>query len=258
MRTGSPARTRANGLDPAAAVALLAHYGPNEHHRRVAPRPLAIDLGTEKLPALALGREPAEPGLMSRPPRPRTQGVVHRQMLLRAWVLLGGISAVPVMAGLFITLHQGGWTLGAPVGAGTPLHHVWLQATTMSFLGIVACQIGTAFAARTQTASLRSVGLASNRLLLWAWPSRCCSPPPSSHWLHSRRLFGTALPSPGQLAILLPFPLLVWAPTSSGVSGFAEPKRRHRASARNRAAGSKVPGPSGRTALLGAWCPVVR
>ena len=30
---------------------------------------LAIDLGTETLPALALGREPAEPGLMDRPPR---------------------------------------------------------------------------------------------------------------------------------------------------------------------------------------------
>ena len=32
---------------------------------------LAIDLGTDILPALALSREPAEPGLMDRPPRPR-------------------------------------------------------------------------------------------------------------------------------------------------------------------------------------------
>ena len=37
----------------------------------------------------------------------------------------------------------------------------------MTFLGIVACQIGTAFAARTDRASLRSVGLFTNRLLLW-------------------------------------------------------------------------------------------
>ena len=35
---------------------------------------LAIDLGTETLPALALGREPAEPGLMDRPPRARRRG----------------------------------------------------------------------------------------------------------------------------------------------------------------------------------------
>lgn len=37
---------------------------------------LAIDLGTETLPALALGRERAEPGVMARPPRPRGQGVI--------------------------------------------------------------------------------------------------------------------------------------------------------------------------------------
>jgi magnesium-transporting ATPase (P-type) len=29
---------------------------------------LALDVGTETLPALALGREPAEPGIMNRPP----------------------------------------------------------------------------------------------------------------------------------------------------------------------------------------------
>jgi calcium-translocating P-type ATPase len=42
---------------------------------------LAIDLGTDTLPALALSREPAEPGLMDRPPRPRKQGVISGAML---------------------------------------------------------------------------------------------------------------------------------------------------------------------------------
>jgi magnesium-transporting ATPase (P-type) len=46
---------------------------------------LATDLGTETLPALALGREPAEPGIMRRPPRPREKGIMDRQMLTRAW-----------------------------------------------------------------------------------------------------------------------------------------------------------------------------
>lgn len=36
----------------------------------------------------------------------------------------------------------------------------------MTFLGIVACQVGTALAARTDRASLRSIGLATNQLLL--------------------------------------------------------------------------------------------
>ena len=80
---------------------------------------LAIDLGTETLPALALGRERAEPGLMDRPPRPRTQSVVSTGMLLRAWGLLGGVSAVLVLLGFFLTLQAGGWYLGADTGAGT-------------------------------------------------------------------------------------------------------------------------------------------
>lgn len=128
---------------------------------------LAIDLGTETLPALALGREPAEPGLMDRPPRPRHEGVIRPSMLFRAWVFLGLLSAALVMSGYFFVLTRAGWHQGAEVGAGSPLHHAYLQATTMTFLGIVACQLGTAFAARTEHASLRHVGVTSNPLLLW-------------------------------------------------------------------------------------------
>ena len=65
---------------------------------------LAVDLGTETLPALALGREPAEPGIMERPPRPRGEGVIDRPLLVRAWLFLGMISAALVMAGFFYVL----------------------------------------------------------------------------------------------------------------------------------------------------------
>ena len=71
------------------------------------------------------------------------------------------------MAGFFFVLLRAGWSPGDPSAAGTPLHDAYLQATTMTFAGIVACQIGTAFAARTERASLRSVGVFTNRLLLW-------------------------------------------------------------------------------------------
>ena len=73
---------------------------------------LAVDLGTETLPALALGREPAEAGVMERPPRPRSEGVIRRQMLIRAWLFLGGISAALVMAGFFYVLLRAGWSPG--------------------------------------------------------------------------------------------------------------------------------------------------
>jgi calcium-translocating P-type ATPase len=193
---------------------------------------LAIDLGTETLPALALGRERAEPGLMDRPPRPRTQSVVPARMLLRAWGLLGGVSAVLVLLGFFLTLHAGGWYLGADTGTGTALHHTWQQATTMTFLGIVACQIGTAFAARTDHASLRSIGLTSNRLLLWgvafeiAFAAAIVGLPPL------RDVFGTAVPEPAQLALLIPFPIVVW-----GTDELWRARRRHAAQSRFPASG---------------------
>ncbi len=170
---------------------------------------LAIDLGTETLPALALGRERAEPGLMERPPRQRTQNVIDAPMLARAWGLLGGVSALLVMMIFLLTLDHGGWHLGDDVSSG-PLLHVWQQATTMSFLGIVACQIGTAMASRTQHASLRQVGIFTNRLLLWGmayeivFAAALVTVPPL------QGVFGTATPDLWQVLLILPFPLLVW------------------------------------------------
>ena len=60
---------------------------------------LAIDLGTETLPALGLGRDPAEAGIMERPPRRRDEPIIDRGLLVRAWACLGLVSAVLVMGG---------------------------------------------------------------------------------------------------------------------------------------------------------------
>jgi calcium-translocating P-type ATPase len=171
---------------------------------------LAIDLGTDTLPALALSREPAEPGLMDRPPRPRRQGVISAGMLARAWGFLGLISAVLVMAGFFITLRHAGWHPGAPTGPGTALHDAYRQATTVAWLGIVACQVGTAFAVRTDHASLRQVGVFSNRLLLGGIAFALAFAAAVVYLPALHGLFGTASLSLGQLAIVAPFPFLVW------------------------------------------------
>ncbi|MDA8218737.1 MAG: cation-transporting P-type ATPase [Dehalococcoidales bacterium] len=125
---------------------------------------LAIDLGTETLPALALGAEPPEPGTMERPPRPRREPLLTWPLLFRAYIFLGLIETVFVLAGFFWVLISGGWTYGQQLAADDPLY---LRATTMSFLGIVATQVGTVFAVRTQRVSVFQVGLFSNRLLLW-------------------------------------------------------------------------------------------
>ncbi|HYM44627.1 MAG TPA: cation-transporting P-type ATPase [Solirubrobacteraceae bacterium] len=171
---------------------------------------LAFDVGTETLPALALGQEPAETGLMQRPPRPRSESVIQPPMLLRAWLFLGLISAVLEMSGFFYVLTGTGWHPGDPTGAGHPLHHGYLQATTMTFFSMVACQIGTAFAARTEHASLRSVGVFSNPLLLWGIAFELVLAGAIMYLPPLQSLLATAPPPPHALALTLAFPFVVW------------------------------------------------
>ncbi|MFE4684371.1 cation-translocating P-type ATPase [Streptomyces sp. NPDC056721] len=171
---------------------------------------LAIDLGTETLPALALGRERAEPGTMSRPPRPSSQGVISRDMLVRSWCYLGTVSAVLVMGAFFYVLWRAGWQPGDPTGAGDPLHHAYITATTATFAGIVTCQVGTAVAARTDHAALREIGLCTNPLLLagiafeLAFTAALVYAPPL------QGLFGTAALPLDVVALIATFPFLVW------------------------------------------------
>jgi calcium-translocating P-type ATPase len=185
---------------------------------------LCIDLGTETLPALALGREPAEPGLMRRPPRPSHERLVTKQMLLRAWGLLGVTSAALTMLAFLYTLQRAGWSPGDSVGLGAPLHHAYLQATTATFAAIVACQVGTAMAARTEHASLRSVGVTTNRLLLagigleLAFAAAVCYLPALN------RLLSTAPLPPDVLLVIAPMPVVVW-----GVDELYRAARRARA-----------------------------
>jgi hypothetical protein len=203
---GSP-----DGLSAREAARRLEVYGPNELSRRSGRRSSRSTLArTDTLPALALSREPAEPGLMDGSPRPRTQGVISGRMLARAWGFLGVISAALVMAGFFIALGRAGWHPGAATGPHSALSHSYQQATTVAWLGIVACQIGTAFAVRTDHASLRSVGVFSNRFLLGgiafslAFAALLIYAPP----MHG--FFGTAALTPEQLATVAPFPFIVW------------------------------------------------
>jgi magnesium-transporting ATPase (P-type) len=46
---------------------------------------LAADLGTDLLPAMALGSEAPEPDVMSRGPRPRTERLLNPPTILRAY-----------------------------------------------------------------------------------------------------------------------------------------------------------------------------
>ncbi len=171
---------------------------------------LAFDVGSETLPSLALGRDPIEPGSMERPPRPRSEGVIRAPMLVRAWLFLGVMVAGLSLAGFFYVLNGAGWRMGDPVGVGHPLHHAYLQATTMTFLGMIAGQIGTAFAVRTRRASLQSIGVFSNRYLLGAIVAELLLAAVFVYAPPLQSLLGTAALPVHDLMFLLPYPFIVW------------------------------------------------
>ncbi len=171
---------------------------------------LMIDLGTETLPALAIGREAAEPGIMDRPPRRRKEGIITGSMLLRAWGILGAVSALLVTGGFLWVLHTAGWTPGTDVGAGSPLHDSYLRATTMAFAGIVACQVGTAMASRTDRVSLLRIGLFSNRLLLAGIGFELVVTGLAIYLPPAQTLLGTRPLTWQELLVLVTFPVIVW------------------------------------------------
>jgi magnesium-transporting ATPase (P-type) len=124
---------------------------------------LAIDLGTETLPALALGVEEAEPDVMRRPPRRRGDHLLDLPSLVRGYGFLGGLSTLVVLGAFLLFLASQGWSWGQPE---PPSPQTGAQATTVVFVGIVILQIANVFACRTERASVFRVGLLANRFLL--------------------------------------------------------------------------------------------
>ncbi len=124
---------------------------------------LAVDLGTDMFPALALGAEKPAPDIMQRPPRPQGEHLLTRAVLIRAYLYLGMWEAVAGMTAYFYILHQGGWSWSQPLAHYSELY---LQATTACLAGIIATQVANVFACRSHNVSIIKLGVFSNRLVL--------------------------------------------------------------------------------------------
>jgi len=137
---------------------------------------LAIDLGTDLLPALALGSDRPAPEVMQQPPRRREAPLLDRQLLFRAFVWLGGIETFLCFIGFFLVFYSAGYTdlLHLPrfdlippaqrqLEAGW---QVYALATTVFHAGVVMAQVGNAFACRTEKGHVRHLGFFSNKFLL--------------------------------------------------------------------------------------------
>ncbi len=119
---------------------------------------LTVDLGTDLLPALGLGIEKGEPGIMDQPPRARTQHILNRSIIWKAFGLYGmGASIISTLAYFFVN-HVNGWPSVSLASSGV----IYAEATTMTLGAIIFCQIAAAMNCRTQISSVFSVGLFSN------------------------------------------------------------------------------------------------
>jgi calcium-translocating P-type ATPase len=125
---------------------------------------LAVDLGTDMVPALGLGVEKPETDSMNKPPRSRLERLLDWPLLLRAYLFLGMLEAVVSMAAYYFVLHTGGWHWGEPLGNQTPLY---LQATTACFSAIIITQIVNVFLCKTPKRSLFRAALFDNPIILW-------------------------------------------------------------------------------------------
>jgi magnesium-transporting ATPase (P-type) len=136
---------------------------------------LAIEMGTDLLPALALGIDKPEPEIMARPPHRKNQALLDGGLLTRAFLWLGALEAsLCYLAFLATYLFSGNAEL-----LGLP----WLQqvtwprlfdvpgdvgaaARTVFMAGVIVAQVGNAFACRTARGRVSQMGWGSNPLLL--------------------------------------------------------------------------------------------
>ena len=123
---------------------------------------LAVDLGTDMLPALALGAEPPEPGILNRPPRSIKEKLLSFPLLARAYLFLGPIEAIASMTGFFWFLSISGWRWGTVLSFHDP---VYIKATTVCLTGIIVTQIANVIVCRSRLISVFSIPIRTNWLI---------------------------------------------------------------------------------------------
>lgn len=120
---------------------------------------LTVDLGTDMLPALGLGAEKSEPGVMKQPPRSQESHLLERSLLWKAFAWYGaGAALISTFAYLFVNYVHGYSFMNLAEDG-----NVYVQATTMTLAAIVFCQIAAAINCRTKETSVLTIGLLSNR-----------------------------------------------------------------------------------------------
>jgi sodium/potassium-transporting ATPase subunit alpha len=167
---------------------------------------LAVDLGTDMLPALALGSEKPTPGIMKQPPRKLNERLLNFSLIARAYLFLGPLEAVACMFGFFWVLKTGGWAWGAMLPASDILY---MQATTACLTAIIVTQIANVFACRSSRESLFSIDFFSNRLIFAGIAVELLLQLFIVYHPFGNKIFSTAPLSTSTWLVLIPFAALL-------------------------------------------------
>jgi magnesium-transporting ATPase (P-type) len=104
---------------------------------------LALDVGTDTLPAIALGAEPPAPHTLDQ--RPARGPLLDRTVARRAFGVLGPTEALVALAAFVATFLASGWRIGDDFPTGDTL----LAASGAAFAAIVLGQMANALACRS-------------------------------------------------------------------------------------------------------------
>jgi len=162
---------------------------------------LWMNLVTDGLPALALGVEPGEKDVMSRPPREPARPILTRNTGVHIlWVGL-------LMAVLAL------WVGGSQYGLfGSPLLEAFSARgtwRTMLFTTLVFSQMTLGMAERSRHSSLFQIGLLSNRYMLFAVLLTFCLQLAVVYLPFLQGFFSTVPLSPAQIGICLGLSLIM-------------------------------------------------
>jgi calcium-translocating P-type ATPase len=123
---------------------------------------LALDIGTDVFPALALGAEPPDKRTLTGPP---VRGhLLDRSVMVRAFAVLGPAEAVVALSAFVASFVAAGWSPGENFPGGA----VMWSASGAAFSAIVLGQAANAFACRSASLPAWKVAISGNWLLVAA------------------------------------------------------------------------------------------
>ena len=169
---------------------------------------LAVDLGTDMVPALGLGAEPPDPRVMQRPPRSRQDRLLTPGLLVRAYLFLGSFEAVAAMAAFLFILAATGWQWGQELSVTDVRYR---QATTACLTAIVLMQIVNVHLCRSRRTSIVSRPLFGNTLITSGIVAEVALILAIDYTAAGNAVFGTAAIGHGAWLVVLPFAVAMLA-----------------------------------------------